>query len=127
MDKVRYDVDKSGSPFCSFQDVTEFCRLNKLRLIIRSRQIVGKEGAGRDQVNDGFLQLPKEVITLTSANSQVEAFRNQSACLILDSDKKAAPLPSFHSQMRVVRYRKVDEEPTDLAENKPETRNTPSI
>ncbi|CAI2305043.1 unnamed protein product [Caenorhabditis sp. 36 PRJEB53466] len=69
--------DMHGMPSFTAQEAADFCKKHNLKCIIRGRQMV----------DDGFLNKPKEVITLFSAVAYLDNFRNHAAAMIVDKDK----------------------------------------
>ncbi|TKR64272.1 hypothetical protein L596_024837 [Steinernema carpocapsae] len=89
-----------GSPLFSEADVAQFCQQNGVQVVIRSRQVV----------NDGVLNLPAQMLTVWSAVSFLDNFRNMAAVLIIDSQPDKAS---------IIRYKQVDMEPESLDDKKP--------
>lgn len=67
--------NKDGCPVFVAKDVEKFCVDNKLKMIIRSRQVV----------MDGVLQRPKKMLTVWTAQAYMDNFRNLGAILSVDS------------------------------------------
>ncbi|KAH7726676.1 Protein F40E3.5 [Aphelenchoides avenae] len=91
-----------GSPGFVENDVTQFCNdyLGGIYgLIIRSRQIA-----------KGVLNRPEQMMTVWSAASFLDAFRNKAAVLKINTDTDEA---------EVIRYKVPDKEPESLADIKP--------
>uniref|UniRef100_A0A1I7TKL9 SER_THR_PHOSPHATASE domain-containing protein n=1 Tax=Caenorhabditis tropicalis TaxID=1561998 RepID=A0A1I7TKL9_9PELO len=69
--------DMHGMPFFTSQMASDFCKKNRLKCIVRGRQMV----------DEGYLNKPKEVITLISAVAYLDNFRNYAAVLHIEKDK----------------------------------------
>ncbi|PIC55862.1 hypothetical protein B9Z55_000963 [Caenorhabditis nigoni] len=90
--------DMHGMPFFTAQHATDFCKKNRLKCIIRGRQMV----------DEGYLNKPKEVITLISAVAYLDNFRNYAAALLIDKDNG-----------KVIRYKMEEGEQLSLELVKP--------
>ncbi|CAL2029519.1 unnamed protein product [Caenorhabditis brenneri] len=90
--------DMHGMPFFTAQQATEFCKKNRLKCIVRGRQMV----------DEGYLNKPKEVITLISAVAYLDNFRNFAAVLHIEKDKG-----------RIIRYKMEEGEQLSLELVKP--------
>uniref|UniRef100_A0A7E4ZY90 SER_THR_PHOSPHATASE domain-containing protein n=1 Tax=Panagrellus redivivus TaxID=6233 RepID=A0A7E4ZY90_PANRE len=89
-----------GSPTFTCEMVSQFCKDNKLRMVIRSRQIV----------NEGILNFPDQLLTVWSPVSFLDSFRNGSVALKLNGDTGKAS---------ITRYKTHDEDPKSLDDTKP--------
>lgn len=64
-------ISEDGIPTFTESECTAFCKANGLVLIIRGRQLV----------DEGFLNYPKEVLTIVSAVAYLDNFRNYAAAI----------------------------------------------
>lgn len=94
------DAQTDGSPMFTEEMITKFCADNKLRMIIRSRQLVA----------DGILNFPEQMITLWTPVSFLDSFRNASVSLRLNGENHKAS---------IMRYQTHDPEPGSLDDMKP--------
>ncbi|CCD70428.1 Serine/threonine specific protein phosphatases domain-containing protein [Caenorhabditis elegans] len=90
--------DMHGMPFFTPQQATDFCKANNLKCIVRGRQMV----------DEGYLNKPREVVTLISAVAYLDNFRNHAAVLQVDNDKG-----------KVIRYKMEEGEQLSLELVKP--------
>uniref|UniRef100_A0AC34Q014 Serine/threonine specific protein phosphatases domain-containing protein n=1 Tax=Panagrolaimus sp. JU765 TaxID=591449 RepID=A0AC34Q014_9BILA len=89
-----------GSPLFTEAMVAQFCKDNKLKLIIRSRQIVA----------EGILNYPEQMLTIWSAMSYLDSFRNAACGIRLNPDFNKAVV------FQIIQH---EEDPKSLDEAKP--------
>uniref|UniRef100_A0A914PP33 protein-serine/threonine phosphatase n=1 Tax=Panagrolaimus davidi TaxID=227884 RepID=A0A914PP33_9BILA len=94
------EVQTDGSPMFTEEMVTKFCAENKLRMIIRSRQLVA----------EGILNFPEQMITLWTPVSFLDSFRNASVSLRLNGENHKAS---------IMKYQTHDREAGSLDDDKP--------
>uniref|UniRef100_A0AC34F669 Uncharacterized protein n=1 Tax=Panagrolaimus sp. ES5 TaxID=591445 RepID=A0AC34F669_9BILA len=94
------DSQTDGSPMFTEEMITKFCAENKLRMIIRSRQLVA----------EGILNFPEQMITLWTPVSFLDSFRNASVSLRLNGENHKAS---------IMRYNLQDREPGSLDDWRP--------
>ncbi|VDM83547.1 unnamed protein product [Strongylus vulgaris] len=87
-----------GIPTFTESQCTSFCKANNLVLIVRGRQLV----------DEGFLNYPKEVLTIVSAVAYLDNFRNCAAAVTFQGLNAS-----------VIRYRMEEGEPKSLDIVKP--------
>ncbi|CAB3405259.1 unnamed protein product [Caenorhabditis bovis] len=66
--------DMNGMPSFTMEQAAQFCVDNDIECLIRGRQLV----------DEGFLNKPREVITLVSAVAYLDNFRNYAACMKIE-------------------------------------------
>ncbi|KAL6728269.1 hypothetical protein Aduo_010055 [Ancylostoma duodenale] len=91
-------VADDGIPTFTEAQCTAFCKANNLTLVVRGRQLV----------DEGFLNYPKEALTIVSAVAYLDNFRNYAAAVTFQGLNAS-----------VVRYRMDEGEPKSLDIVKP--------
>ncbi|CAJ0577670.1 unnamed protein product, partial [Mesorhabditis spiculigera] len=96
----RQNDSRDEMPSFTDAEATLFCQENKIKLLIRGRQLI----------DQGFLNKPNEVLTIISAASYLNNFRNHGVALGFDEHS---------TQVTVIRWLCRDAEPGSLDDEKP--------
>ncbi|CAJ0586599.1 unnamed protein product, partial [Mesorhabditis spiculigera] len=97
--RLRHRPTRPNWPHFSPNDVEEFCNKHGIKFIVRGRQFVA----------NGFLNNPRQLVTLSSAENYLALLENQSAVLIFGKD----PL-----KVIARRWAPINREPDSLDDNK---------